>query len=121
MSWIHRDDLVRLIIHAIAAPGLAGPVNATAPFPVTNTVFATALGRALGRPAIVPIPAMPLRWTLGAFAQELLLSGQRVIPEAAAWSGFRFAYPTIDEALTAICGSAPKQASALRIMSARWN
>ncbi len=57
MSWIHRDDLVRLICHAIATPALRGPVNATAPCPVTNAGLAAALGRALHRPALVPIPA----------------------------------------------------------------
>jgi len=104
MSWIHRDDLVRLIAHAIATPTLAGPVNATAPLPVTNAVFSRALGRALCRPAVVPVPAAPLRLALGDFAEELLLRGQRVIPAAAHASGFRFIYPTIDEALTVIVG-----------------
>ncbi len=105
MSWIHRDDLVRLIVHALANPELAGPVNGTAPMPVTNASFATALGRALARPAIIPVPAGPLRLALGAFADELLLSGQRVTPRAALNSGFRFSYPEIDLALAAIVGS----------------
>jgi uncharacterized protein (TIGR01777 family) len=123
MSWIHRDDLVRLIIHAIAAPGLAGPVNATAPHPVTNAAFSKALGRALGRPAVLPVPAAPLRWALGAFAEELLLGGQRVSPAAATWSGFRFAYPTIDEALCAITGYAPRKtgAASAAMLRARWH
>lgn len=105
MSWIHRDDLVRLIVHAIATPDLTGPVNATAPQPVTNAVFTRALGAALSRPALIPVPAAPLRLALGDFAEELLLRGQRVIPAVAHASGFRFIYPTIDEALTAIVGS----------------
>ncbi len=104
MSWIHRDDLVRLIVHAIAASSVAGPLNGVAPAPVTNRAFAAALGRALGRPAILPAPAAPLRLILGDFADELLLSGQRVLPKAAADSGFRFAYPDIDQALGAIVG-----------------
>jgi uncharacterized protein len=98
MSWIHRDDLVRLIAHAITTPSLFGPVNATAPAPVRNA----ALGRALARPAVLPMPAAPLRIALGAFAEELLLNGQRVMPMAALKSGFRFIYPAIDEALAAI-------------------
>jgi uncharacterized protein (TIGR01777 family) len=106
MSWIHRDDLVRLIVHCIATPALRGPVNATAPEPVTNRAFAAALGRALGRPALVPIPAWPLRLALGEFAVELLLSGQRVYPEAAVNSGFRFRYPDLCGALAAITGGA---------------
>jgi uncharacterized protein (TIGR01777 family) len=104
MSWIHRDDLVRLIAHAIATPGLSGPVNATAPVPVTNRAFTAALGRALARPAILPLPAWPLRLLRGDCAEELLLGGQRVVPKAALAAGFRFEYPEIGEALRAIAG-----------------
>jgi uncharacterized protein (TIGR01777 family) len=106
MSWIHRDDLVRLILHAIATPTLAGPVNGTAPAPVTNAAFAIALGRAFGRPAVLPIPAAALRFALGAFAEELLLGGQRVAPRIALESGFRFLHPGIDGAFAAIVGRA---------------
>ena len=105
MSWIHRDDLVRLIIHTIASPTLAGPLNATAPQPVTNAQFTRALGRALRRPAILPVPAAPLRLVGGQFTQELLLSGQRILPTAALQSGFVFAYPDVQCALNAITGS----------------
>lgn len=104
MSWIHRDDLVRLIVHAIATPELAGPLNGTAPVPVTGAAFAAALGRALHRPVILSIPATPLHIALGAFADELLLGGQRVVPKAALENGFRFAYTDIDLALAAIVG-----------------
>jgi len=110
MSWIHRDDLVRLIVHCMATPMLQGPVNATAPEPVTNRDFTAALGKALHRPALLPIPAWPLRLALGAFADELLLSGQRVYPQAATDSGFCFNYPTIDAAFGAIVGAAPAHA-----------
>ncbi|MEM7780370.1 MAG: TIGR01777 family oxidoreductase [Pseudomonadota bacterium] len=105
MSWIHRDDLVRLICHAIAHHELAGPVNATAPMPVTNERFTKALGKALGRPAVLPVPAAPLRLALGDFAHELLLSGQRVLPDAAMRSAFIFEYATIDAALGQITGA----------------
>jgi uncharacterized protein (TIGR01777 family) len=104
MSWIHRDDLIRLIAHIIATPALSGPVNATAPEPVNNVTFARELGRALYRPALVPAPAAPLRLALGDFADELLLNGQRVIPRAALNSGFQFMYPAIETALGAIVG-----------------
>ncbi len=104
MSWIHRDDLVRMIVHCMATPALHGPVNGTAPEPVTNRVFAAALGRALHRPALLPVPALPLRLALGDFAHELLLSGQRVLPKAALESGFAFRYLQIDAALVAITG-----------------
>jgi len=105
MSWIHLDDLVRLIAHAIATPGLAGPLNGTAPEPVRNAAFARALGRALHRPALLPAPAAPLRLALGAFADELLLKGQHVVPAAALASGFRFIHPTPDEALADLVGN----------------
>ena len=104
MSWIHRDDLVRLIVHAIATPTVAGALNGTAPVPVRNAGFTAALGRALSRPAVLPVPALPLRLALGAFADELLLGGQKVVPRAALGSGFEFAYPTIDDALGAVVG-----------------
>jgi len=104
MSWIHRDDLVRLIVHVMTTPGVAGPVNGVAPTPATNKTFAATLGRALGRPAFLPAPAAPLRLALGAFADELLLSGQRILPGAALSSGFRFTYPDLDGALGAIVG-----------------
>lgn len=104
MSWIHRDDLVRMIVHCIAAPEVSGPVNGTAPEPVTNRDFTKALGRALHRPAIIPVPAWPLQKLLGGFAEELLLSGQRVYPETALRSGFTFQYETIEKALGAITG-----------------
>lgn len=107
MSWIHRDDIVRMIIHAITTPSVDGPLNATAPTPVTNAEFTAALGRALNRPAILPVPAAPLRAALGDFAHELLLSGQYVLPEAAIASGFVFSYPTIGDALDTIVGNAP--------------
>lgn len=102
MSWIHRDDLVRLICHCIANSALSGPVNGTAPAPVRNRDFTRALGKALHRPALLPVPALPLEWVLGDFAKELLLGGQRVLPEAALNSGFTFRYSQIDEALKAI-------------------
>ena len=105
MSWIHRDDLVRLIVHAVATPELRGPLNGTAPEPVTNRNFTKALAKALHRPAIVPIPAWPLQRLLGGFAEELLLSGQRVYPDAALRSGFVFRYPDIDTALAEITGA----------------
>lgn len=102
MSWIHRDDLVRLICHCIASPALSGAVNGTAPEPVRNRDFVAALGKALHRPALIPVPALPLQWALGDFAKELLLSGQRVLPRAAQASGFAFRYPQLSDALKVI-------------------
>jgi uncharacterized protein (TIGR01777 family) len=107
MSWIERDDLVRLIAHIIATPSLTGPVNATAPIPVTNAEFARSLGGALRRPARLRMPAAILHHLAGAFADELLLGGQRVIPDKAQLSGFVFRYETLRSALDAILGHAP--------------
>ncbi|QAY76378.1 TIGR01777 family oxidoreductase [Sphingosinicella sp. BN140058] len=104
MSWIHRDDLVRLIVRAIADPRFKGVINGTAPGPVDNRAFVRALGRALRRPAILPVPAAPLRLALGGFADELLLGGQHVVPARALALGFRFDYPRIDDALAEIVG-----------------
>jgi uncharacterized protein (TIGR01777 family) len=105
MSWITRDDLVRLIAHAIATPALTGPVNATAPEPVRNATFARELGRALHRPALLRLPAAPLRLAAGDLAEELLLGGQRVIPEKAMKSGFVFRHASLRAALAATLGA----------------
>jgi uncharacterized protein len=107
MSWIERDDLVRLIVHVIATPALEGPVNATAPAPERNADFGKALGATLHRPAVLPMPAAPLRWVAGDFAEELLLGGQRVLPAKALASGFAFHYPTLRGAFAAILGAKP--------------
>jgi hypothetical protein len=113
MSWIHRDDLVRLIVHVIASPYLAGHLNATAPQPVTNAQFAAGLGRALRRPALFSIPGWLLRLGLGMMAEEVLLGGQRVVPTRATASGFRFTYPELNDALAAI--APPPQARTRRV------
>jgi NAD dependent epimerase/dehydratase family enzyme len=102
MSWIERDDLIRLIAHVIARPELAGPINATAPIPVTNTKFTEELGRRLHRPAIFRIPGGLLRRVGGDFANELLLGGQRVLPNKALSNGFVFRHETLRSAFEAI-------------------
>jgi uncharacterized protein len=105
LSWIERDDLVRLIAHTIATPRMTGPVNATAPAPVTNAEFAAALGRALHRPALLRVPAWLLRLVAGDLARELLIGGQRVIPDKADVSGFAFRHATLESALAAMLGA----------------
>jgi uncharacterized protein (TIGR01777 family) len=102
VSWIHLDDWVSLVAWAIANAALVGPLNATAPHPVTNAELATALGTALHRPGFVRTPAFPLRLALGEMAEAAILSGQRVVPAQALSLGFVFRYPTIDAALAAI-------------------
>jgi hypothetical protein len=99
MSWIHRDDWVSLARWALDTPDVRGPLNLTAPHPVTNAEFAHTLGRALRRPAVMPAPAFALKLALGEMAEPLLLFSQRVIPARALKGGFRFAFETIDAAL----------------------
>jgi uncharacterized protein len=107
MPWIHRDDWVALVRWAIDTPAAGGPINATAPLPVTNMEFSRALGRALHRPAFMPAPAFALRLALGEMADALLLSGQRAVPAKAERLGFRFRYTRLDEALGAILSKSP--------------
>jgi uncharacterized protein (TIGR01777 family) len=101
-AWIHRDDWLGLVRWALATPAVSGPLNATAPNPVTNAEFARALGRAMHRPAFMPAPAFALRLMLGEMADSLLLTGQRVVPAKATQSGFTFKYAQLDDALRAI-------------------
>jgi uncharacterized protein (TIGR01777 family) len=105
MSWIERDDVVRLIAHIMATREIAGAVNATAPMPVRNAVFAQELARALHRPALMRLPAPVLRWLAGDLADELLLGGRRVMPDKAEGSGFKFRHETLRGALAAVLGT----------------
>ncbi len=99
MSWIHIDDEVGLIRHLLNSDGLQGPVNATAPGPVTNSEFSKTLGRVLGRPSILPVPGLVLKLLLGEMAQELLLNGQKVLPQRVLASGYQFKFPELEGAL----------------------
>jgi NAD dependent epimerase/dehydratase family enzyme len=90
------------IVHALGAPDLRGPVNLTAPNPVTNAQFTRALGAALHRPTVVPAPTFALRAVLGReMADEMILGGQRVLPRALESSGYAFAHSRIEDALAA--------------------
>lgn len=100
MSWIDREDVLRMLEWAIDRPTAQGIYNVTAPNPVRNRDFARALGRVLHRPAFMPVPAFALRLAFGReMADEVLLGGQRVVPSRAAAEGFTFAYPDIAGAL----------------------
>lgn len=105
MSWIHADDIVRLIRFCLERPEIRGPVNATAPHPVTNDRFGQSLGSALRRPHWIPAPAFALRLVLGEMA-DLLLTGQNVVPRKAMEHGFAFRYSQAEDALKAIYGRA---------------
>lgn len=98
-SWIDVDDLAAFIVHAIYDEALRGPVNAVAPNPVTNATFTDVLGRVLGRPTLLPVPAFAVRAAFGQLGEEALLWGQRVIPERALASGFRFECEGIEDSL----------------------
>jgi hypothetical protein len=99
LSWIDLDDMVALIVHCLRTPSLSGPVNATSPNPVTNDTFTSALGRVLGRPTIVPVPAFAVKAIFGELGEEALLQGQRALPRKAGASGFRFFYEGVEESL----------------------
>jgi uncharacterized protein (TIGR01777 family) len=99
MSWIHIDDWIAMVRWALATTSVAGPLNATAPAPVTNEEFSRTLGRVLGRPSWMRAPAFALRLMLGEMADALVLGGQRVLPEVAQRNGFVFRYPTLESAL----------------------
>jgi hypothetical protein len=101
MSWIHREDLVALLVAALEDPRFAGPVNATAPAPVTMKEFASTLGRVLHRPAFAPAPAFAIRAAMGEMA-SLVLDGQRVLPAKASALGFRFRFGSLEPALREI-------------------
>jgi uncharacterized protein (TIGR01777 family) len=103
-SWIHIDDMAGIIVLALDHPEAQGPINGTAPHPVTNKEFSKALGRALHRPAIFPVPPFMLRLGLGQVA-EILTTGQRVIPSKAMGLGYQFKFPAIDGALANLVGS----------------
>lgn len=99
VSWISQSDLLNAIQHLLDRDDLSGPMNLTAPNPVTNREFATTLGKVLGRPAIVTVPAFALRLAFGVDGAAMLQGGQRVLPERLVASGFQFAFPTIEAAL----------------------
>ena len=107
VSWVALDDVLGALHHALMADDLSGPVNVTAPGPVTSRHFAATLGRTLGRPALVPAPAFALRLLFGEMADTALLAGQRVLPARLTQSGYRFRYPELAMALEHLLGVEP--------------
>jgi NAD dependent epimerase/dehydratase family enzyme len=100
MPWIHVDDVVGIYLAALDDPAWSGAVNATAPEPVTNRDFSKALGRALHRPAVAPIPGVAIRLLYGDMA-EIVTDGQRALPRRALELGYAFRHTDLDEALRA--------------------
>lgn len=103
-SWVGLDDLTAAYSHALRSD-LAGAVNLTAPNPVTNRQFTKALGSALRRPTVFPVPSFAARALFGEMGEQMLLGGQRVLPARLLDAGFDFAAPTIDVALANIFSS----------------
>ena len=103
VSWIHRLDWIEIVRWIVQTSSVSGPVNATAPHPVTNRHLSRALGHALRRPSLVPVPGFALKLVVGEFA-ESLLTGQRVIPSRAQKDGYHFRYPEIEQAFRGIFG-----------------
>jgi uncharacterized protein (TIGR01777 family) len=98
LPWIHVDDVIGIYLAAIDDERWSGPVNATAPEPVSNREFSRALGRALRRPAIMPVPGFALRLLYGGMAM-LVTDGQHAVPRRAGELGYRYEHPQLDEAL----------------------
>jgi uncharacterized protein (TIGR01777 family) len=98
MSWIHADDLCAMYRFAVETPTVRGAINGVAPNPVTNTEFTKALGAAIHRPTIFPMPALVLKMMFGEMS-EILLASQRVAPRAAQSAGFQFRFPELAPAL----------------------
>jgi uncharacterized protein (TIGR01777 family) len=99
MSWIHLQDLVAIIDYCINHDTLSGPINATAPYPVTNAALTKALGKAIGRPTLLSMPAKAVELLMGEMGKELLLAGKLVLPARIQKAGFKFEYERLEGAL----------------------
>ena len=98
MPWLHVRDVAGMVLRALDDEAWSGPINAATPDPVTNAALSKALGRALGRPALAPVPALAVQLLYGEMA-EMVTKGQRVIPRRALELGYEFRHPDLDEAL----------------------
>jgi uncharacterized protein (TIGR01777 family) len=109
VSWITLGDAVRAVQFAMQTPALRGPVNVVAPQPVTNREFTKALGQALHRPTLFPLPAFAARLAFGQMAEEVLLAGARVQPQRLQAAGFQFQQPELAAAFQTILDKAKPQ------------
>lgn len=101
ISWIHPEDLRGMMLAALEDERWSGPVNATAPEPVSNRDFSKILGRVLGRPSFLPVPGLALRLVYGEMA-EIVTTGARVMPAKALVLGYEFAHPHLEQALRSV-------------------
>jgi hypothetical protein len=99
MPWIHVDDWVRLVLWLADGDDRAGTYNGTAPNPVTNAELSKTLGRALSRPAVMPIPKLAMKLRFGGELGEVVAGGQRAVPRRALDAGFEFSHPELEPAL----------------------
>jgi uncharacterized protein (TIGR01777 family) len=99
MSWVAIDDVTGAIYHTLVTDSLKGPVNVTAPNPVTNKEFTNTLGKVLNRPTVMPMPAFMARLAFGEMANDLLLASTKVAPKRLSDSGYGFQYPELENAL----------------------
>ena len=99
MSWVSLDDEVGIIDHALENEAVEGPINAVSPNPVTNEHFTRALGAAIHRPTILPLPEFAVNLIFGEMGDELLLASTRAIPKRSQQTGYRFRFPDLSEAL----------------------
>ncbi len=105
VPWIHLDDVVGALLFCVDRPDARGPVNLTAPTPVTNGELSRALGRALHRPAVLPVPGFGLRLLYGEMA-SIVTTGQRAVPERLRALGFEFGHPELEPALRDVLSQA---------------
>ncbi len=106
MSWMALDDAIGAMLHALLTPSVQGPVNAVSPQPLTNGEFTAILGRVLGRPTLLPLPAWAARLAFGDMADALVLASTRVEPRRLLETGYVFRYPDLDSALRHLLGKA---------------
>ncbi|NLZ02528.1 MAG: DUF1731 domain-containing protein, partial [Pirellulaceae bacterium] len=107
-SWVAIDDAAGAVCHVLANHTLSGPVNVTAPEPVSNRQFTAALARVLRRPALLPVPGFALRIALGAMADELLLASACAVPQRLLDSGYAFAHADLMSALRHLVGASAR-------------
>ncbi len=111
MSWITLDDAVSAIHHVLMTGGMSGPVNMVAPEPISNAEFTRTLARVLGRPSLMPVPAMAAKAALGEMAESLLLSSQRVLPGVLEDTGFAFRHRDLETGLRHLLGRSASPAT----------
>src|SRR5262249_42231929 len=111
-SWIALEDALAAMEFALAHPTLAGPVDFAAPHPVRNADLAHALGRVLGRPSLMPVPALALRLLFGEMADEALLASARVLPARLLAAGYAFRFPELEATLRDLLGRPQAYAAA---------